>query len=96
MICRRLLCLTTLQARPHEPEQRIYLTLQVYLRSSDDLEGGATRFFSQFGRDGFYDVEVVPGRVLIFQHRDFLHSGAEVTQGEKIALRSDILYRQIG
>ena len=92
-------CFTTLQVRPHEPEQRTFLTLQVYLRSSNDLEGGATRFFSQSrsGQDGseFYDIEAVPGRVLIFQHRDLLHSGSEVIQGEKIALRSDILYRQI-
>ncbi|KAF8425282.1 hypothetical protein EV426DRAFT_532097 [Tirmania nivea] len=90
-------CFTTLQVRPHEPEQRTFLTLQVYLRSSNDLKGGATRFFSLVGgnESEFYDVEAVPGRVLIFQHRGFFHSGAEVVQGEKIALRSDILYRQI-
>lgn len=90
-------CFSTLNIRPHEPEQRTFLTLQVYLRSSNDLEGGATRFFPHSGRDGseFYDVEAVPGRVLIFQHEGFIHSGAEVIRGEKIALRSDILYRQI-
>lgn len=90
-------CFTTLQVHPHEPEQRTFLTLQVYLRSSSDLKGGATRFFSQSGEFGseFYDVEAIPGRVLIFQHRDFLHSGAEVVQGEKVALRSDILYRRV-
>lgn len=85
---------TTLQVRPNEPEERTFLTLQIYLRASPDLEGGATRFFGNDAEE-HYDVESVPGRVLIFQHRHFLHSGHDVLRGEKIALRSDILYKQL-
>lgn len=42
-----------------------------------------------------YDVEAVPGRCIIFQHRNLLHSGDVVRQGEKVALRTDILYRRV-
>lgn len=41
-----------------------------------------------------FDVEPKTGRVLIFQHRDLLHSGADVTSGIKLTLRTDLLYRK--
>lgn len=41
-----------------------------------------------------FDVEPKTGRVLIFQHRGLLHSGADVTSGIKLTLRTDLMYRK--
>lgn len=41
------------------------------------------------------DVEPKVGRVLIFQHRDLLHSGADVTGGIKLTLRTDLTYEKM-
>ena len=58
------------------------------------LEGGATTFHSY---DMRRSLDVVPkvGRVLIFQHKGLLHSGADVEQGIKTTLRTDLMYRKI-
>lgn len=45
--------------------------------------GGATRFWGESGAYaeescGRADVEALPGRVLVFQHDELLHSGEEV------------------
>lgn len=55
------------------------------------LEGGATSFHS---RDMRFNLDVDPkaGRVLIFQQKGLLHSGADVTKGIKYTMRSDIMY----
>lgn len=45
--------------------------------------GGATTFHSTRGDDKKIDVDPLTGRVLIFQHRRLLHSGAEVRAGIK-------------
>jgi hypothetical protein len=39
-------------------------------------------------------IDVVPktGRVLMFQHRDILHSGDDVESGVKLTMRTDIMY----
>ena len=42
-----------------------------------------------------YDVAPKVGRVLIFQHRGLLHSGAEVTDGIKLTMRTDLMYRKV-
>jgi predicted 2-oxoglutarate/Fe(II)-dependent dioxygenase YbiX len=68
------------------------VTIQVYL-GNDDVEGGATRFHDSRSRH-YYDVEPKKGRVLIFQQRNLLHSGEDVTKGLKYALRSDLMFRQ--
>lgn len=61
------------------------LTLVFYL--NDDFEGGATDF-PELGR------VIVPrrGRALLFQHR-ILHEATSVLRGEKLVLRTDVLYR---
>lgn len=41
-----------------------------------------------------FDVEPKIGKVLIFQHRDLLHSGADVTSGTKLTLRTDLMYKK--
>ncbi|KAF7323985.1 P4Hc domain-containing protein [Mycena kentingensis (nom. inval.)] len=85
-----------------ETGQRTFYTLQFYLPSdasgSHDsfkaAKGGTTRFI---GRKGAYaDVAANPGRVLVFQHATLLHTGEEVTDGVKCAVRSDVLYEKVG
>ena len=60
------------------------LTLVFYL--NDDFEGGETDFPELSRR-------IVPraGRALLFQHR-ILHEASEVRSGEKLVLRTDVLY----
>lgn len=78
-------------------KERSYFTLHLYLNDAvgEDgeqlLEGGATTFFSW---NMFNRIDVVPkcGRVLLFQHRDLLHSGDDVISGTKLTLRTDIMY----
>jgi len=40
------------------------------------------------------DIEPKLGRVLIFQQRDLLHSGADVMGGLKYTLRTDLMYKK--
>lgn len=64
---------------------RSLLTLVFYL--NDDFEGGATDFPE-------LATVIAPkrGRALLFQHR-ILHEATRVTRGEKLVLRTDVLYR---
>lgn len=77
-------------------EERSFLTMHLYLNGdeSDACKGGATRFWGQNMKD-FVDVEAKVGRVLVFQHRNLLHSGELVAEGVKRTLRSDIIYEAI-
>jgi len=65
---------------------RSMLTLVFYL--NDGFIGGETSF-PELGK------HIVPrrGRALLFQHR-VLHEASEVTAGEKLVLRTDVLYRR--
>ncbi|CAK3741777.1 oxidoreductase domain containing [Lecanosticta acicola] len=59
------------------------------------LMGGATTFHSltSFNKpEREYDVLPKVGRVLLFQHRDLLHSGADVLGGVKYTMRTDLMY----
>ncbi len=74
-----------------------FFTIHLYLNEADPankLEGGDTTFHSHDMQRSF-DVEPKVGRVLIFQHRDLLHSGADVTGGIKLTLRTDIMYKRM-
>jgi prolyl 4-hydroxylase len=64
---------------------RSMITLVFYL--NDGFAGGETDF-PELGR------RIVPkrGMALLFQHR-VLHEASEVTRGEKLVLRTDVLYR---
>lgn len=71
-----------------------FYTLHLYLNEStpaNKLDGGATTFHS-YDMQRSLDVDPKIGRVLIFQHRDLLHSGADVTGGIKLTLRTDLMY----
>ena len=70
--------------------ERSHLTLQLYL--NNNCEGGTTRFLD-WDEESFVDVVPEVGQILIFQH-DILHAGAEVTQGVKYCVRTDVMYRK--
>ena len=73
-----------------------FYTLHLYLNEftpANRLEGGATTFHS-YDMQRSFDVDPKVGRVLIFQHRDLLHSGADVTSGIKLTMRTDIMYEK--
>ncbi|KAF2820186.1 oxidoreductase domain-containing protein [Ophiobolus disseminans] len=78
-------------------KERSYFTLHLYLNDPDGkdgqepLEGGATTFHSWNMQER---IDVVPkcGRVLMFQHRDLLHSGDDVVSGTKLTMRTDLMY----
>ncbi|KAH6914764.1 hypothetical protein BKA70DRAFT_1383023 [Coprinopsis sp. MPI-PUGE-AT-0042] len=67
------------------------VTVQIYL-GEEDVKGGSTRFTGNKKR--YLDVLPKKGRVLVFQQRGLWHSGEDVTEGLKYALRSDFLFRQ--
>ncbi|KAJ7866670.1 hypothetical protein B0H13DRAFT_1636595, partial [Mycena leptocephala] len=93
-----------------ETGHRTFYTLQLYLPSDSSGSeesfrpalGGATRFWStgrgynDFESRIYADVEALPGRALVFQHDELLHSGEKVIEGVKCTLRSDILYEKVG
>lgn len=68
--------------------ERSLLTLIVYL--DEACRGGHTNFLD-------FEIAVTPrrGMALLFQHL-LLHEGAEVTDGRKYVLRSDVMYRLPG
>jgi len=70
--------------------RRARVTLQIYL-GEDGVKGGATRILGNKGR--YIDIEPKKGRVLIFQHKGLLHSGEDVVEGVKYAVRSDFMFR---
>jgi hypothetical protein len=48
--------------------------------------GGATRFWSE-DETRCADVEARPGRVLVFQHDELLHTGEEVRLSQRLEIR---------
>ncbi|KAH7338330.1 hypothetical protein B0J17DRAFT_572331, partial [Rhizoctonia solani] len=88
-------------------KQISYYTLQLYLNgSTDQLQGGATRFWKMGNVDGperrkprpgmslrkFVDVEPRVGRALVFEQRGLVHSGEEVVSGTKITVRTGLMF----
>ena len=58
------------------------------------MVGGATAFLSRDKTRGL-DINPKMGSVLIFQHEGLLHEGAEVKEGVKYTMRTDILYERV-
>ena len=81
-------------------EEITFYTLHLYLNESSPdspdgpLEGGATTFHS-YNLERSLDVVPKAGRVLIFQHKGLIHSGADVTNGIKMTLRTDLLFKKV-
>ncbi|KAF1955181.1 oxidoreductase domain-containing protein [Byssothecium circinans] len=75
-----------------DAKERSYFTLHLYLNdAADQLKGGATTFHS-WNMQKQIDVAPKAGRILLFQHRDLLHSGEDVVSGTKYTMRTDIMY----
>ena len=78
-------------------KERSYFTLHLYLNDADGedgsepLVGGATTFFT-YDMQRRMDVTPKAGRVLLFQHRELLHSGDDVVSGTKFTMRTDIMF----
>lgn len=86
------------QFRTFDGTEYSLYTVHLYLNESTEEEklvGGSTAFFPPFGAGETEEVHVKPkmGRVLIFQHRDLIHSGEEVLQGMKLTMRTDIMFK---
>lgn len=58
---------------------------------SSVLVGGATTFHA-WDMKRKYDVMPKAGRILLFQHRDLIHSGDDVVSGVKYTMRTDLMY----
>ncbi len=70
--------------------ERSEVTLLFYL--NDEFEGGETQFIVQgLGKDGIIKIQPAVGLALFFHH-PIVHQGAEVTQGTKYILRTDVMY----
>ena len=63
----------------------------LYLNDADNFEGGATLFEDTTEAKRFAAVAPARGRVVLFEH-DLWHSGAPVTAGTKLVLRTDVLF----
>ena len=80
--------------------ERSFFTLHLYLNDSSStsadgpLKGGATTFHSYNLKEGL-DIEPKNGRVLIFQQRNLLHSGEEVSSGIKLTMRTDLMFEAV-
>jgi hypothetical protein len=76
------------------------LTVMLYLNSGGggggSFEGGETRFVAE-GRDAGPSVALTPtaGDVLVFTH-PVLHEGSMVIRGRKYAVRTDVMYSELG
>lgn len=77
-----------------------HYTMQLYLNDSSvtnpesQLIGGATAFIS-WDRRRRLNVDPKAGMVLIFQHDKLLHEGSMVDQGEKLTVRTDLIYEWV-
>lgn len=79
-------------------EEKSFITLHLYLNEADkesQLEGGATSFHGANWDERHMDVMPKIGRVLLFQHKRLLHSGADVTNGIKFTMRTDVMYTKV-
>ncbi|KAM0250926.1 hypothetical protein ACHAQJ_008422 [Trichoderma viride] len=77
--------------KPDGPILETYYTLHLYL-SDEGLVGGATAFSSRDGKKHL-DVNPKAGSVLIFQHPMLYHEGADVIEGIKHTMRTEIMYQ---
>ena len=71
----------------HDVDASSYLTVLIYL--TGPCEGGQTRVY--LDEETWVDVEPEEGRALLFEH-DLWHEGRVVEAGEKIVLRTDLMY----
>lgn len=76
--------------------RRSWLTLQLYVTDGARCTGGRTRFYADAtGAREWAAVSPRAGRAIVFDHRAW-HDGEPVTAGEKIVLRTDVMFERIG
>jgi prolyl 4-hydroxylase len=77
----------------YDTMEESHLTFMIYL--NEGAAGGETRFFrgmeDAFSRRPYLEVTPRLGMALVFIHRIW-HEGAAVTAGEKLVLRTDVMY----
>ena len=81
----------------HKSEsEKSFLTLLIYLNDQSTFRGGATRFFSNNNdaNEPTLMVEPKAGMALLFDH-SLWHDGAQILEGTKYVLRSDLIYRRV-
>ncbi|TKA76490.1 hypothetical protein B0A55_02895 [Friedmanniomyces simplex] len=79
-------------AAPQSSADLATMTLEQRERAANSgLVGGATSFHL-YSMKAKCDVLPVMGRILLFQHRELLHSGDDVLQGVKYTMRTDLMY----
>lgn len=76
-------------------DKRSFLTVMVYLTDATEHTGGTTRFYRGRTADSGVWLEVTPrsGAAVVFPHAAW-HDGAPVTGGEKLIMRTDVLYER--
>jgi|GEM_PF-312473 len=82
----------------HKSEtEKSFLTLLIYLNDQSTFRGGATRFFANNYDATEPKLIVAPeaGMALLFDH-SLWHDGAQILEGTKYVLRSDLIYRRVG
>ncbi|HKX28734.1 MAG TPA: 2OG-Fe(II) oxygenase, partial [Blastocatellia bacterium] len=67
--------------------ERSWYTFMIYL--NEGFKGGETVFLVEPEKS----IRPQTGMGLLFQH-PIIHAGAEVTEGVKYAIRTDLMYRQ--
>lgn len=73
--------------------RRSWLTLQIFV--NDGFAGGRTRFYADAtGATGTAAIEPRTGRAIVFDHR-YWHDGEPVPTGEKIVLRTDVMFERL-
>ena len=73
-------------------EERSWWTLNIYLNTVAEEDGGATVFL-----EGEQETPVQPeeGAALLFFQPNLLHEGRPLLRGEKWLLRSDVMFRRL-
>jgi len=71
--------------------ERSVITMQIYL--NEEMEGGATTFYSDVFPDGKYQCIPKPGRVVFFRQQGWMHGGDKLISGVKYTIRSELMYK---
>lgn len=69
--------------------QTSVMTFFLYL--NEGFEGGATRYYSSYKEDEYFDCIPKTGMVVVFEHHMY-HSGEVLAAGRKYALRTDVMF----
>ncbi len=78
------------------PEERSWLTCQVYLNDGGQFRGGATRFYAAADSpEPRWEIAPEVGAAIVFSHA-LWHDGAPVTLGTKYVMRTDVMLRRVG